>query len=58
MSLAAILLIIPVILISTAKALSFAVWNWKHDNKTGAAFIIAVCLASLALPVYAVFHKS
>lgn len=36
---------------------SYGIWNWKKQNKTGSVMIFIVALAVIALPVYAVFLR-
>ncbi len=40
------------------RTVSFAVWNWRNENKTGSVMVILVCVASAALPLYVVFFKT
>jgi len=52
---AAIILLIVYALIHTV---SYAVWNWKNNNKAGSVFIILVCLVMVALPAYILFFRT
>lgn len=58
MSLFTSILVIAMLLWISIRTLSFAVWNWKHDNKSGSFAVVLVCLASVALPVYVAFFKT
>lgn len=58
MSLTTGILVIVILLLISIRTISFAVWNWKHDNKPGSIMVVLVCLATLALPVYMVFFKT
>lgn len=55
MSLPLALLLLAYIAIHT---MSYAVWNWKHNNKPGAIVVILVCLVTIALPAYVYFFRT
>lgn len=50
-----IILILAYGLIHTS---SYAIWNWRNNNKMGAIFIMLVSAAMIALPVYILIFKT
>ena len=51
----ALILVLAYALIDTV---SYAVWNWKNNNKAGSIFVILVCTAMIALPAYILFFRT
>jgi len=51
----ALILVLAYALIHTV---SYAVWNWKNNNKAGSIFVILVCTAMIALPAYILFFRT
>ena len=47
-----------IILWIVMRTMSFALWNWRHENKTGSVMVMLLSIISVALPVYVVFFKT
>jgi uncharacterized membrane protein YobD (UPF0266 family) len=58
MSLPAFLGFTIILLLICIYTISFAVWNWKNGNKTGAVMVFLLCAATAVLPVYIAFFRS
>lgn len=58
MSLTTSVLVLAMLIWISIRTISFAAWNWKHENKPGSIMVVLVCLASVALPVYVVYFKT
>jgi len=39
------------------RTMSYGIWNWRNNNKLGAAAVSLLSLLSMALPVYMIFFK-
>jgi uncharacterized membrane protein HdeD (DUF308 family) len=50
-------LALVIILWIVMRTISFAVWNWRHENKTGSVMVMFLSIISAALPVYVVFFR-
>ncbi len=50
--------IISVLAYALIHTVSYALWNWRKNNKAGFVFIILLCLVMTALPVYILFFRS
>ncbi len=42
----------------TFNSMSYAVWNWKNNNRVGSIVVFMVSLVSIALPVYLIFFRT
>lgn len=51
----AVMIFIVLIIINS---LSYAVWNWKNNNRVGSIVVFMVSLVSIALPVYMIFFRA
>lgn len=49
--------IIILLLLIAVYTISFGRWTWKRKNKLGAIMVFLVALATLVLPVYALFIR-
>jgi len=58
MSLLAWIALILVLAYALIHTVSYAVWNWKNNNKAGSIFVILVCVATIVLPVYVLFFRT
>ena len=58
MSLLAWIALILVLAYALIHTVSYAVWNWKNNNKAGSIFVILVCTAMIALPAYILFFRT
>lgn len=58
MSLITGILVSAIIIWIGLRTISFAVWNWRNENKVGSVMVMIVCIASVALPAYVVFYKT
>jgi hypothetical protein len=47
-----------IILWIVVRTISFALWNWKHENKAGSVMVMLLSIVSAALPLYVVFFKT
>lgn len=50
-----LLALIALVMINTV---SYALWNWKENNKTGATFVFLLCLVTIAFQVYMLFIRA
>jgi hypothetical protein len=52
------LLVSIIILWIVMRTMSFAMWNWRHENKTGSVMVMLLSIITVALPVYVVLFKT
>ncbi len=58
MSLPAIIAFFAVLVLIEIRTISYAVWNWKNDNKFGSFMVLLLCISATVMPVYTAFFKS
>ena len=58
MSLALALIVLFALTVITIHTISYAVWNWRNNNKSGALLVFLICLVTIALPTYVYFFRT
>jgi hypothetical protein len=58
MSLPLALIVLLLLAVITIQTISYAAWNWKHNNKPGAIVVVFISLLTIALPVYVYFFRT
>ena len=51
-------MVILIIAYGLIRTVSYAVWNWKNNNRAGSVFIMLVCIVMIALPAYILFFRT
>lgn len=51
-------MVILILAYGLIRTVSYAVWNWKNNNRAGSVFIMLVCIVMIALPVYILFFRT
>lgn len=57
MSLTLAIIVLILIAAITFNSMSYAVWNWKNQNRTGSIVAFLVSIVAIALPVYMIFFR-
>ena len=58
MSLTSLIAFMIVVLLIEIRTVSYALWNWKTNNKAGSVIVFLVCLIAVVLPVYIAFFRT
>lgn len=58
MSFLSIIFILVILLWTFIHTVSYGLWTWKKNNKSGAVVLFALSLIVLGFPLYLVFSRS
>lgn len=49
--------ILSILAYALIHTVSYALWNWRNNNKAGSLFIMLICLIMTVLPAYILFFR-